>query len=237
MPEKLQNIKVYIGNPAALFAELDFAACLKLLSETRRQEIMKAKFYKDRCLRLAGDLLIRLALQEDGDVSDYHYIIRTEAGRPYIASSSLDFNVTHTDGLVAVAIGQCKLGIDAEKIEPAADLMDLAGKYFTASEYSWLSKLDSQKQVECFYAIWTAKESVIKAVGSGFSIAPDTFSVVTDREDRLASTVSLAGQTWRLLPLPDTAGCKIALCADTPFEFTIREVNPDAFAKNIKKLR
>ena len=108
-------IKVYTVNPDLLFNDLDFTACMQLLSEVRQQEIMNSKLYKDRCQHLAGMLLTRYALQECGMKAEFPYITRSEFGRPLIKNLPYDFNVTHTENLVACAIGKCKLGLDAEK--------------------------------------------------------------------------------------------------------------------------
>ena len=126
-------------------------------------------------------------------------------------------------------------GLMRKKIEPIPDFLELIKKNFTDAEFNMLNEVDPENQVECFYKLWTAKESLLKAIGSGFSIAPDTFSVVSD--GRISKTVSLMDKNWFLQALPDVMNCKITLCSDSPAGVEIEELNADSFNKTIKKLR
>jgi 4'-phosphopantetheinyl transferase len=211
-------------DPGVLFAEVDFDLCLKSVSHIRQSEILAAKFYKDRCQRLAGTLLTNHALRECGYVSKCPKIFRTELGRPFIESGLCDFNVTHTSGLAAVAVGPGRVGLDAERIVPLPDLLELAEKNFASDEYELLNQLRSEHRLEFFYHLWTAKESLLKAIGSGFSISANAFSVVTDGNIR--ASLKFQGKNWFLHALPDANGCKMALCTDVPVMIKIENLIP-----------
>ena len=88
----------------------------------------------------------------------------TNRGKP--VSDKCEFNISHSHGMVALAICQDKaVGIDIEKIRPVDDNLI---KYISSEkEYEYIS--NNEKFVE----IWTNKESLLKAVGSGIESKVD----------------------------------------------------------------
>lgn len=95
----------------------------------------------------SGDFL-KKALALAGAESE---ILRTKNGKPYLEKGELEFSLTHTEGLTAVAVGG-KVGLDAEKRKPRK--LDAV-----------LSRLTPEEQKEDFYELWTAKESYVKYLG------------------------------------------------------------------------
>ena len=91
--------------------------------------------------------------------------------KPVIAApqspAPVHFNLTHTHGLVAVAIGSAPLGIDAEWLGRQTDGADLAKRYFTASEVNDVLNQPDQSQQSRFLTYWTLKEAFLKAQGWG----------------------------------------------------------------------
>ena len=50
---------------------------------------------------------------------DQPVIVKGEHGKPYLKDfPHINYNISHTDGLVACGIGDRQLGIDVEKIRP-----------------------------------------------------------------------------------------------------------------------
>lgn len=81
-----------------------------------------------------------------------------EHGKPI--SKDKYFNISHSEGLVALIIDKnYPIGIDIEKIKP---LKDDFVKYVTSIEENNYIKKDKD-----FYYIWTNKESLLKAYGTG----------------------------------------------------------------------
>ncbi len=88
-------------------------------------------------------------------------------GRP----AGLAFNLSHTGGLVGVAVATVpglQLGFDLEPIDRRAP-MQVARRYFTASEVAWLERLPETSRAEGFFRLWTLKEAFIKATGKGLT--------------------------------------------------------------------
>ncbi|MES2945307.1 MAG: 4'-phosphopantetheinyl transferase superfamily protein [Pseudomonadota bacterium] len=105
-------------------------------------------------------------------------------GKPQLSAGQLDidlrFNLSHTHGMVAVAIAiGLDVGIDVERIERrVADDMAIAEAYFSPSEQAQLHAItDPAQRRLAFIDLWTAKEAFIKALGRGLSMPLDSFSV------------------------------------------------------------
>ena len=87
-------------------------------------------------------------------VGEYHL---NEFGKPL--SEDVNFNISHSKGAVVFVKDKIPIGIDIEKIRPVEDsLID----YISSKEEREYIKGDIN-----FYEIWTNKESLTKAIGTG----------------------------------------------------------------------
>lgn len=91
-------------------------------------------------------------------------------GKPRVArGAGPQFNLSHTDGLVACAVSQrVELGIDVEDLDQHAPL-ELAGTYFARAEEGWLRGLPEAARQTGFFRLWTLKEAYVKATGLGLA--------------------------------------------------------------------
>ena len=100
-----------------------------------------------------------------------------EHGRPAldpVHGDTLDFNWSHSgeQALVAVARGIAP-GIDLEQRRTRANTLEIAQRFFTAGEASWLGTLDEDERRTAFLELWTAREAVLKAQGRGLAFGLD----------------------------------------------------------------
>jgi 4'-phosphopantetheinyl transferase len=104
----------------------------------------------------------------------------TEHGKPeFTNNSSVQFNLSHTDGATVLAIVRHKaVGVDVERVRRDVEVIGLAQRLFSAAEVNWLRSQPASERVEAFFASWTAKEAYIKARGTGLSTPLGGFSVV-----------------------------------------------------------
>ncbi|MCD2469916.1 4'-phosphopantetheinyl transferase superfamily protein [Jiella sp. MQZ9-1] len=177
------RVDVYLADPALATGETALA-WLGLLSSTERARYDRFKVEGARREYLTGRALVRTTLSRHADCSPADW--RFEAnryGRPAIApdqahaAPGLVFNLSHTRGLVALAIGRnCDLGVDVEWIDRQGRLADLCTRYFAPSETAFVHAAEDDELTDRFFTFWTLKEAYIKARGMGLALPLDGFA-------------------------------------------------------------
>ena len=71
-----------------------------------------------------------------------------------------EFSLSHSDGVVAVAVSKAPVGVDIEKI--ASPKMDISKEILSASELDEYGVLTDEEKVEFVIRAWTKKESLFK---------------------------------------------------------------------------
>ena len=116
-------------------------------------------------------------------------------GKPFLPHSRIQFNISHTDGLVILAFAEdCALGVDVEYIRPIDDMTQIASRFFSPAEARELAGLPEGKRQRAFFLCWTRKEAYIKALGDGLSIPLSDFQV-TFADDEPARFVQIGTET------------------------------------------
>ncbi len=118
-------------------------------------------------LSLAAHSLLKRKLSEHFNVSvDKIEIKKDSRGAPYVDFIDGVFvSLTHTKGLVACAFSDNRVGIDAEPINSRRKQVEK--RVFNEGE---ISLIDSSASPDtAFFALWTLKESWLKAMGTGFA--------------------------------------------------------------------
>ena len=102
-------------------------------------------------------------------------IERGEYGKPYVRDhEGWQFNISHIDGLIVIAVADCPIGIDVEKIrEPD---YRIAKRFFTKAENEYIDSDVEGRDVR-FFEIWTKKEAYIKYTGKGLREGLKSFDV------------------------------------------------------------
>ena len=144
-------------------------------------------------------------------------------GRPGIVQSagqSIRFNLSHTAGLVMMAVsGLPVLGADVENATDRTAPLDIARSYFSASEADDLYALPLAQQPERFFHYWTLKESYIKAKGRGLSIPLEQFSFQLQEPGQItiefANNLEPEPENWRFF-LHKYAGYTLSVCVQHP---------------------
>jgi 4'-phosphopantetheinyl transferase len=130
--------------------------------------------------------------------------VKGQHGKPALArefdSLGLHFNLTHTKGLIALAVGRHRdIGLDAENLHERTTALRLARRYFTAEEARDLEALPPERQLARFYSLWTLKESWMKATGRGVGAGLDnaSFSLDDDHQVQGLSFAAYDASDWR----------------------------------------
>ena len=143
--------------------------CLLNINEITDDELVKTRLpqryrralkYRSEGDRLrcigAGLLLIReLGIRDESEIS------YTSDGKPFLADGPA-FSLAHSGDYCALAVGEGKVGIDIERMEEAnLPALEMA---VGTNELAWVREGD---RLQRLYTLWTRKEALAKAIGTG----------------------------------------------------------------------
>lgn len=160
-------------------------------------------------------------------------------GRPHIKPDpdipKLHFNISHTQGLVAIAVTHDReIGVDVETITRDGDQVKIADRFFSAAEVAELHTLPAVRQKDRFFDYWTLKESYIKARGMGLSIPLGEFSFILGPRPQIGIEIDpnqnddpqrWAFRTWRVSQIHKMA-LTVERKAGRGLDLRIRETVP-----------
>ena len=93
-------------------------------------------------------------------------------------AASVSFNVSHSGkhGLIAFS-PQGRLGVDVEERVTSLDLDGISEIVFGSDEQADFASAREPEKPRLFFTLWTLKEALIKALGTGFSLNPSRFEI------------------------------------------------------------
>lgn len=212
-----------------------------LLSAAERAQEVRFHFPHDQKRYLLTRALVRTVLSRYAPVAPADWQFAAGAhGRPRIAQADtgcpgLDFNVSHTRGLIALAVSRHRtLGVDVEQVSARRGSLDIAQRFFSPPEAADLAGMPEWALQERFHAYWTLKESYIKARGLGLSLPLEQFGFAFPGESEVRLSVDPAlgddaarWSFWQMQPTPEHL---LALCAERctpqPPLLTVHEAVP-----------
>lgn len=154
---------------------------LKILNKAEQQRASRFKFPEPRNIFVISRAFLRLALGKYLKVApEALEFWTTTHGKPELTGQpGLRFNLSHTEGMAILGVVlQKEIGIDVESLDRDVNTLELADRFFSSVEASWVrSQLESER-TRAFLHCWTAKEAYVKAHGEGLSIPLDGFSVI-----------------------------------------------------------
>ena len=175
-------IHLWFSRPGPVSEEwLDHASRL-ILPERERDGSRRFRFARDRRRFLLTRLMLRTTLSRYAALRPADWIFSANPfGRPFIANAHFDrpvqFNISHTDGLIALAIVRnAPIGIDIERMRRIEARDDIASRFFAPTEAGALRALPTALRDGRFIDLWTLKEAYIKARSRGLSIPLDSFA-------------------------------------------------------------
>jgi 4'-phosphopantetheinyl transferase len=214
--------EVHVWRTDLDMAAVDLAKLRRILSAEELERADRFRFEADQRRAAIGRGYLRLLLGKILDVPANRLRFECEQfGKPKLIPMDglpLQFNVSHSGGLVliAIAVGRA-VGIDVERIRTDLDFDGVAARFFSANECKMLASLAGPRRYEAFFTCWTRKEAYLKAKGVGLSAPLDQFDVsfLPDEEPRLLATRHDPGEVarWRLQSLSLSADYVAALAA------------------------
>jgi 4'-phosphopantetheinyl transferase len=210
-------------------------ACTSLLSEDERAQWQTFRFDRHRREYLTTRALVRTALSQYHPLTPEAWRFQTNPyGKPAVdPDCGLRFNLSNSPGLVVCLIAQgADVGVDAEPIEHAEKVAELAPEVLSPLELAQLEALRGPEKLDRALSVWTLKEAYVKARGVGLSLPLNKFSFLFGGVEgvRLELDPCLGtepGSRWRFC-LVEHAGHRIALMAEgaTVPELQVWEARP-----------
>jgi phosphopantetheinyl transferase len=117
-------------------------------------------------------------------------------GKPAVSAPGLaampHFNLSHSGDAIALAVSDADIGVDIEGLRPLRNADGLARHVLHPRELAWL---DAQPaRLPAFFRLWTLKEALLKAAGTGFS--HPARELAWQGLDAPWATADFAGRTW-----------------------------------------
>jgi 4'-phosphopantetheinyl transferase len=167
---------------------------LSLLTDPEKALAYRFRFESDKNRFAMGRQVLRQLLSKYLNVKPLDIIIdQKDRKKPVISDPLTDihFNISHSGEWVLIGISRKELGIDIEKIDPEFQFGDLLQEHFSEAEKSFITR--AANPLNAFLYLWTRKEALTKAWGTGLQENLKMVSVLSDY-----SSVDLQQKSWKL---------------------------------------
>jgi len=216
-----EEVRVTFRATAAL-DEATIAALFDVLSDEERARCKRFVFPRDRRDFVVAHALLRHTLSRYHPIPPRDWVFVSEAGgKPRLSGdctgpARLQFNLAHTDGLVACAVSRtAEVGVDVEAFDCRTEPLEIARRYFSAAEAEHLRRCAPADRPGRFVEIWTLKEAYIKAIGKGLSLPLDDFAFGFDGLSTLWFTRTVSDAAWSFALFAPTERHRLAVAART----------------------
>jgi 4'-phosphopantetheinyl transferase len=201
-----------------------------LLGGDERERLAALRRPEDRRDYLAAHLLLRTTLSRYAPVAPGAWRLdHDRRGKPRAPQAPwIEFNLTHTNGLVACALARRTVGLDAEWLGQDLDAA-LAAEFLTPAELTSLTGLPTASRARRLLTLWTLKEAYAKALGLGLALPMQGFGVHLSphRPPRLRCLPrdARAERAWTFFALNDLSPAhRVALVVRRPAQGPVRLV-------------
>ena len=197
-------------------------ALARLLSPTERERSSRFRHAHDRRDYIAAHALVRMALSAHIHTAPERLTFDADGhGKPFLVApagvSSPAFSLAHSRGLVACVVARAgAVGIDVEPVENNADIARIAERFFSTEETEALRRRPPATRSSLFCELWTLKEALLKAVGTGLSSGLDavSFRVEGHHVSLTAHTPPFTDTPWAFMVMDVEGTHKLALAID-----------------------
>jgi 4'-phosphopantetheinyl transferase len=193
-----QSVHIFRANLDASSAHSTLLA--PFLSPDEIERARRFHFDRDRARYSIARGLLRALIGRYFDCHPASISFRYNSfGKPYLARprAKLSFNLSHSQGIALYAFAsEGELGIDVAWHDPKVQGEEIAHRFFTSDECSFIRQGSSEGNQERFFYLWSRKEAYIKAVSKGLSVPLNEFDI--------ANSSSVADfQIHSFVPCPD----------------------------------
>lgn len=188
-PFRKHELFLWFGVPPAADDAIIGAATI-LLDPAERAQASAFGHAADRASYVAAHAMARTLLgRAMGYAPDEVRLTCNAFGKPRIQPVGTDvaphFSISHSRGLVAIALAACPVGIDIEPLAQPFHLNAIAGYVLSPEAHAWLREVDARAKPALFLRFWTLGEAFIKATGLGLAQDLRGFTFTPTGEPRL----------------------------------------------------
>lgn len=216
------DIHVWVASLEMAHQEIDEPFTLLAPDEKARAE--RFYFERDRNRFIAGRYILRMIIGGylGMNPSQIEFTYR-EAGKPVLKpgpqSKELEFNLSHSNDLVLYIFSRNhEVGIDVEYIHPMPDMDDFAERFFSSREAELINLLRGEEKETAFFKLWTCKEALLKANGSGLTMPLSHMEVFLNADGSVAlSSIGgdrQLGSRWHLQAFNPAQSYQAALAVE-----------------------
>ena len=151
--------------------------------------------------------------------------VRDAHGKPQVSEGQgPNFSVAHADGWTLIGVcGEQPVGVDCEKLRNFEDHRGVEGLAFSEREVAWIEQDGARSSLPRFFALWTRKEAVVKAIGLGLQLPLRDFDIVAaDLMEPMATDVPGHGRWW-VSSVAGPAGFAAACACRERFDPAVRK--------------
>ncbi len=149
------------------------------LNDEEKTIAQRFRFDDDRIRFSVGRQSLRLLLSRYLSVQPMDVILSGDKNqKPFIISPSsrIHFNISHSGGWILIAVATEELGIDIEMADEDFSYGEILFEHFNLEEENFIAKATNPAQA--FFYLWTRKEALTKAWGTGLQENLKTVNVL-----------------------------------------------------------
>jgi 4'-phosphopantetheinyl transferase len=204
--ENLDNAKPFLEDLTRILSEDELVRARRFHFEQHRQRFIAAR-------GILRNILSRYLNIEASKIK-FGYEAR---GKPFLEQNfnenKLSFNVSHSQNFALYAVGlDNSIGVDLECISSTTDVVSLAQRFFSPSEFALIESAPQEQQHQLFFRYWTCKEAYLKATGTGLKDLQKVEISLT-AEESAKFNIPNSGD-WSLLEIKPFADCAGAIAVE-----------------------
>jgi 4'-phosphopantetheinyl transferase len=133
-------------------------------------------------------------------------VARDGSGKPFLpAHPDIHFSLSHSGSWILCAVHGTRVGVDVEEQGRLRDMP--AEQLMSPAELECWKALPVSGRLAACYRLWTLKESILKAAGSGLSFDPRQVTLSWSGTETHVAGAPEPGTTWRVhevtAPMPE----------------------------------
>ena len=209
--------QLWCAHPSDLLDPRIEQACAAVLSDDERDRAARFRFDRHRLEYIAAHSLVRNALAHHHALppEQWRFMVHRHGKPAPVPACGLQFNLTTCEQLVVCLVAQGReVGVDAEPLTRAKEIVRLKRNFFSPEEQEQLDLLPDAAQLDRALSLWVLKEAYTKARGLGLTLPLQSLTFLLGGEEGIQLQARPETDSdpsmWRFAQF-DHAGHRIAI--------------------------